>query len=232
MLETVMTKEQYTIDEFVFIGRTFAEYLRMFDLMNESLDDQQILDCPAGPCSFVAEARTRGVDAIGADILYNHSSAALTQRATDDIGRAMSALDGVEHLYRWEFYDDIADLTAYREQAATQFLRDYATNGEQYVHAELPQLPFADRAFDLVLSAHFLFLYDDRFSLTFHLDTIREFVRVCGQLRIFPLHGFDGEQSELVADVVDALRADGYGVRLETVPFEFQRGADQMLVVE
>jgi Methyltransferase domain len=228
----IMTKEQYTIDEFVFIGRTFAEYLQMFDLMGKSMGDQQILDCPAGPCSFVAEARAHGIDAVGADILYNHSSAALTERATDDISRAMSALDGVEHLYRWEFYDDIADLRTYRERAATQFLQDYSTNDERYIHAELPQLPFDDGAFDLVLSAHFLFLYDDRFSLTFHLDTIREFVRVGGQLRIFPLHGFNGEQSELVGDVVDALRADGYDVRLETVPFEFQCGADQMLVVE
>lgn len=227
-----MTKERYSIDNFAFIGRTFAEYRRMFDVRDEGIDGQHILDCPAGPCSFVAEARARGIDAVGADVMYDRTTATLARRATNDISRAMAALDGVEHLYRWNFYDDVDEVRAFRDRAATRFLRDYATNGERYVHAELPQLPFADGAFDVVLSAHFLFLYDDRFSLAFHLDTIRELVRVGGQLRIFPLHAFDTERSALVPDVVDSLRADGYDVRMQTVPFEFQRGADRMLVVE
>jgi hypothetical protein len=228
--ETV-SRKRYEIDDVAFIGRTFAEYRRMFDLDVGGWTDRRVLDCPAGACSFVAEGRERGIEAVGADLLYDRSAAALAERCPRDIETAMAALDGVEDLYRWTFYDDVTELASYRQQAASRFLHDYAHNGDRYVAAELPTLPFPDGAFDLVLSAHLLFLYDDRLSIGFHHRAVRELLRVGGQLRAFPLHGFDTERSDLVEPVVDALRADGYSVETRSVPFEFQRGADEMLVV-
>ncbi|PSQ05960.1 hypothetical protein BRC95_06450, partial [Halobacteriales archaeon QS_5_68_33] len=135
-------------------------------------------------------------------------------------------------LYVWEFYDDISELRAYRERAASLFLSDYTHNGDRYVQTDLPATPFADRAFDLVLSAHFLFLYDDRLSYEFHLDTVLELLRISGQLRLFPLHGFDADQSDLVTKLVESLQSAGYTTDIRVVPFEFQRGANEMLVVE
>ncbi|WP_254544244.1 class I SAM-dependent methyltransferase [Halomarina pelagica] len=224
-------QRRYEIDDFAFVGRTLAEYRRMFDLDVEALAGRRVLDCPAGPCSFVAEARDRGVRAVGVDAMYGRSPAALARLATEDAARATAALDGVEDLYRWEFYEDVAELETYRHRAASRFLRDYARHGGRYVGATLPELPFPDDAFETVLSAHLLFLYDDRLSPEFHLDTVRELLRVGEEVRVFPLHGFDAERSKLVAVVVDALRADGHAVETRTVPFEFQRGANEMLVV-
>lgn len=227
-----MAKKKYEIDEFAFIGRTFTEYKQMFDFDPAAWTGQRVLDCPAGPCSFVAEARDHGIEALGVDKLYDQSSTTLAEICAADIGTAMTALDGVEDLYVWEFYDDVSDLTNYREQAASRFLQDYAHYGERYVYADLPTIPFADQAFDLVLSAHFLFLYDDRLSYEFHLETIQELLRISGQLRIFPLHGFDTNQSKLVAKLVEALQSEGYTTDIRVVPFEFQRGVNKTLVVE
>lgn len=227
-----MEDDRYRIEEVAFIGRTAAEYERLFDLNIDAWAGQRVLDCPSGACSFVAAARERGVDALGADVEYDRSPAALAGRCATDVDRAMASLDGVEHLYRWEFYDDVPDLRSYRECAARRFLHDYAHNGERYVDALLPELPFPDGAFDLVLSAHFLFLYDDRLSERFHVRTARELLRVGDQLRVFPLVGFDAERSAYVEPVVDRLRTDGHDVEIRSVPFEFQRGADEMLVVE
>lgn len=227
-----MAGPKYEIDDFAFIGRTFEEYRRMFDFEAGRWSGQRVLDCPAGPCSFVAKARDYGIKAVGADVMYDRSPAALSAACTDSIETAMAALDGVEDLYRWDFYDGVPDLTSFRERAASRFLHDYAHNGERYVQATLPALPFADGSFDLALSAHLLFLYDDRLSREFHAETARELLRVADQLRVFPLHGFDAERSELVEPVMETLRSDGYEVRVETVPFEFQRGADEMLVAE
>lgn len=227
-----MSDQQYEIEEFACIGRTLPEYRRMFALDLDAWVGQRVLDCPAGACSFVAEASERGVEAVGVDRLYDRSTAALAARCAADIDTAMAALDGVEGLYRWEFYDDVDELRSYRERAASRFLHDYAHEPGRYVAAELPSLPFPDGVFDLVLSAHLCFLYDDRLSAEFHHRALRELLRVGDELRVFPLHGFDADRSVLVEPVVRRLRADGYRADIRSVPFEFQRGADEMLVVE
>jgi hypothetical protein len=227
-----MSDQQYEIEEFACIGRTLAEYRRMFDLDLDAWAGRRVLDCPAGACSFVAEAGEHGVKAVGVDHLYDRPAVALAERCAADIDTAMAALDGVEGLYRWEFYGDVDELRSYRERAASRFLHDYAHNPGRYVAAELPSLPFPDGAFDLVLSAHLCFLYDDRLSERFHHRAIRELLRVGDELRVFPLHGFDADRSALVEPVVQRLRADGYRTEIRSVPFEFQRGADEMLVVE
>jgi hypothetical protein len=222
---------RYEIDDVAFVGRTLDEYRRTFDLDVEALSGRRVLDCPGGACSFVRESRDRGVRAVGADVRDDRTPAALSRTATLAVDRAMDALDGVEELYRWAFYDGVAELSSYRHRAASRFLRDYATNGERYAHASLPTLPYPTGEFDLVLSAHFLFLYDDRLSTAFHLEAIRELSRVGGEIRVFPLSGFDAERSDLVEPVGETLRAAGRAVETRPVPFEFQRGATEMLVV-
>lgn len=227
-----MASEKYEINEFACIGRTFSEYQQMFDFDPATWSGQRILDCPAGPCSFVAEAHDHGIEAIGVDKLYDRSPAELSEICAADIETATAGFNGVEDLFVWEFYGDVSELRAYRERAASRFLSDYAHNGDRYVHANLPATPFPDRAFDLVLSAHFLFLYDDRLSDEFHLEAVRELLRISGQLRVFPLHGFDAERSEFVGELVESLQSAGYTTDVRVVPFEFQRGANKMLVVE
>ena len=59
---------------------------------------------------------------------------------------------------------------------------------ERYVPVTLPSLPFKDDEFDLILSAHFLFMYADRLDYPFHLSTVKELLRVSKEeIRIFPL---------------------------------------------
>lgn len=225
--------ERYSIDDVAVIGRTFEEYCAMFDLDPGDLAGERVLDCPSGACSFVAEASDRGASAVGADVAYDGSAATLRERCAADVDRAMAALDGVEHLYRWTHYDDVADLRSYRERASERFLADYEANPGRYVAAELPSLPFRDDRFSLVLSAHFLFLYDDRLDDGFHRAALRELLRVAdGELRVFPLVGFDAEPYDGLPAIVDDLRDDGYDAERRSVPFEFQKGATEMLVVE
>jgi len=170
--------DRYRIEGFAFVGRTFGEYARMFDL---------------------------------------------------DVDRAMAALDGVEHLYRWRHYDDVADLRSHRERAAHRFLADYPAH---HVAARLPDLPFRSDAFDLVLSGHYLFLYDDRLDVGFHEAALRELARVGGEVRVFPLVGFDAERYPRLGDLRASLHGTGHATEARGVPFEFQRGATEMLVID
>ncbi|AUV80691.1 hypothetical protein C2R22_02655 [Salinigranum rubrum] len=225
----MVSDSSYEIEDFAFIGRTLPEYRRMLNLDPKSLRGQTVLDCPSGTCSFVAEACARGVDVTGVDRLYDRTPASLARTAARDIARTSAAFAGVEDRFVWEFYDDVSDLRTYREAAASAFLHDYAHHGERYVEASLPHLPFADDAFDVVLSAHFLFLYDDRLSTTFHVDSVRELLRVGRELRVFPLHNLDGSRSSVVETVAETFRDEGRSVTIEPTSFEFQRGANELL---
>jgi hypothetical protein len=120
----------------------------------------------------------------------------------------------------------------YLRAAAERFLADYARNPGRYVAGALPDLPLTAGAASVALSANFLFLYDDRLERSFHVDALRELAHVAtDEVRVFPLASLDRERSEYVAPASDRLRADGVGVQRRDVPYEFQPGATEMLVL-
>ena len=112
-----------------------------------------------------------------------------------------------------------------------EFLSDFPAGKAdgRYVDAELPTLPFDDSSFDLALCSHFLFLYTDHLGEAFHHSAIREMCRVAAEVRIFPLLALGGRPSPLVMPIVEQVSAHGYDVCVETVPYEFQRGGNQMM---
>ncbi len=94
-----------------------------------------------------------------------------------------------------------------------------------------PRLSFEDRAFDLALCSHFLFLYSDQLSASFHSAAIEEMCRVASEVRVFPLLVAYGDPSPHLDWVIHQLRQLGYSVERRKVPYEFLRGADEMLSV-
>ncbi|MFC7194994.1 hypothetical protein ACFQL4_10565 [Halosimplex aquaticum] len=66
-----MGREKFEVaDDFLTIGRTFAEYRRMFDLGAEDLADREILDCGGGAGAFTATAAELAERAVAVDPLY------------------------------------------------------------------------------------------------------------------------------------------------------------------
>ncbi|WP_277554943.1 methyltransferase domain-containing protein [Halobaculum limi] len=225
--------DRYEFDGFAFIGRTFGEYEQMLGLADVDLDGTRVLDCPGGACGFTAGATARGADAYAVDPAYALGFGDLAARGRADAARAVDGLDGVEQLYRWEFYDDPADLSTYRRAALARFLAHRRAAPGRYVAGGLPDLPFADDAFDLVCSAHLLFLYADRLDHAFHAAALRELCRVArDEVRVFPLHDFGADRYDGLDDLRLGLERDGYDPHVESVPFEFQRGADACLRIE
>ena len=111
------------------------------------------------------------------------------------------------------------------------FLSDYMEGRREgrYVAAGLPALPFPDGSFDLALCAHFLFLYSVQLDEGFHCAAVLEMCRVARECRIFPLLELNGQPSPFVSSVLDAVRDAGLEASLESVPYEFQRGGNQMM---
>jgi len=118
-------------------------------------------------------------------------------------------------------------------EAMRTFLDDFDAGKAEgrYVDAGLPSLPFTDAAFDLALSSHFLFLYAEQLGEDFHRAAIIELCRVAREVRIFPLLALGGKPSPCVKLVADQARAAGHDVVIERVPYEFQRGGNEMMRV-
>ena len=222
------------LDRVVFIGRTYFEYLRIFDLDESVLRNGRVLDCAAGPSSFTAEASKRGFDVTACDVLYGNPIETLADKGSKDIEHTFQKVDDVPHLYVWKQYKDRQEIIGLRHKALSLFEQDYLDGLRQgrYIRAELPRLPFPDKAFSLVLSSHFLFLYGDRLDVDFHVASLKEMTRVSsGEVRVYPLQGLDAKLSPHLDNVLSRLRAEGIRAEIVPTPFEFQRGADKVLRV-
>lgn len=73
-----------SIDRIIFIGRTYEEYLSMFNLKVEELKNKKVLDCPAGACSFAATAKQKGIEVEACDIAYLNECGCITEEIVVD----------------------------------------------------------------------------------------------------------------------------------------------------
>lgn len=228
-------KDFLDIDRVAFLGRTYDEYLKIFDLNEDILKRGPILDCPAGASSFAAEAKKKGFDVTACDILYRHPIDRLTEKGLDDLQHVFEKLEEVSGLYTWYYYKNTKEVISLRRKALEGFTKDF-TNGlkeKRYVFASLPELPFPDKSFETVLSGHFLFLYSDRLDLDFHRTCLDEFVRVCrGEVRIYPILGLDAKPYPHIDEIISSLDTKGIKAEIREVPFEFLKGATQMMVLK
>ncbi|AUC08575.1 SAM-dependent methyltransferase [Yersinia pestis] len=231
-MDRKLISKELDINRVVFIGRTFDEYMKMFNLSIESLKDKKVLDCPGGACSFTAIASQQGIDSTSADIVYFFEYQALKQKGLLDIEHTANEIQKVKQNYIWKFFEDIESLKKTRLQALNDCSDHMQQASEKYVAVELPSLPFADQAFDITLSAHFLFTYASRLSYQFHYDTIKELLRVTSQeLRIFPLVDMSGNYYEHLQRLKEDLLVDGYICEESSVSYEFQKNANQVMKI-
>lgn len=220
------------LDQVIPWGRTFDEYRRMFDLSAGDLAGR-ILGCGDGPASFNAEATARGRRVVSCDPVYVFDGAAIRRRFEDCAEPLMSQVRASADHYDWSYHGDADGLVRNRQAALDAFLADYGAGARagRYVAAALPLVPFADATFDLALVSHFLFLYAELCDLEFHVASIRELCRVAGEVRIFPLFALDCRPSPHVPAAAGLLKRGGYRVEVVRVPYEFVRGANEMMRV-
>ncbi|MES1213509.1 MAG: class I SAM-dependent methyltransferase [Singulisphaera sp.] len=211
-------------------GRSLEEYRAMFDLSTVDLS-RCILGCGDGPASFNAEATALGHAIVSCDPIYAFSGAQIESRVHECYPGMIAQVKSRPENFRWDFFRDPAHLVEYRLAAMRRFLADYESGSStgRYVAAALPELPFADQAFDLALCSHFLFLYSDHFDLEFHRRSIDTMLRVAREVRVFPLLDLDCCTSQHVAPVREHFAAAGYHVEVRPVPYEFQKGGHEML---
>jgi hypothetical protein len=222
----------FTLDQIVPWGRSFDEYRRMFSLSDSDLR-LNILGCGDGPAGFNAEATRRGDNVISCDPIYQFTTVEIRGRIAATYDQILNQARENTDDFVWTTITSVEELGRVRMEAMRTFLDDFDAGKAEgrYVDAGLPSLPFTDAAFDLALSSHFLFLYAEQLGEDFHRAAITELCRVAREVRIFPLLALGGKPSPCVKLVADQARAAGHDVVIERVPYEFQRGGNEMMRV-
>lgn len=220
----------FTLDSVVPWGRSFEEYVAMFNLSEDDLA-LRILGCGDGPAGFNAELARRGGCVASIDPIYAFSSREIRQRIGETYDKVMAQMRNNRDDYIWSSIGSIDELGRVRTSAMDAFLADYDTGKTEgrYIEGELPSLPFNGKSFDIALASHFLFLYSAHLSAEFHVRALVEMLRVSSEVRVFPLVCLDGKPSRYVGAVVAALGKRGFQSEIVSVPYEFQRGANEML---
>ena len=220
------------LERIIFIGRTFEEYLDMFSLSVAELKGKRILDCPAGACSFTVDGNASGLNITAADIAYYHSNEDLYDKGIQDVEHAMEHMETAKTNYIWDYFNDIEGLRKHRLSALNDCAKGMRQSSERYVPVTLPSIPFKDGEFDVLLSAHFLFMYADRLDYEFHINTLDELLRVTKEeIRIFPLVDLEGKRYVHLDKIISYLTKNGCSVEEVKVPYEFQVNANSMLKI-
>ncbi|MSR33117.1 MAG: hypothetical protein EXR99_16650 [Gemmataceae bacterium] len=242
----MVTATKFILPKVLFFGRTYEEYLEMFALENKQLQGRDILDCPSGPDSFVAQGQERGLHITGCDPMYYHRKGFLGKQARLDIKAGVNCM---RNLLNELFVEpDWEEYLQRKLLALKEFSRDFSCGLREgrYIPGALPSLPFKNRAFDLALSGNFLFSYADTkfggtmkkspFDLHFHRMAVQELLRVARrEVRIYPLYTLEipSKQSPLVAPLVEELKQQGY--RVDLIPSRYnhvQTNFNSVLVIK
>ena len=186
----------------------------MFALTDADLR-RRIVGCGDGPASFNAELTAQLGRVVSIDPLYAAPARAIERRVAETFEVVIGEVRRNRDDFVWTHVPSIEELGRRRLGAMRRFLSDYGAGAQagRYVAASLPA--FVDGSFDLALSSHFLFLYSEQLDLAFHLDSLREMLRVAGEVRVFPLLQIGGAPSPHVAATAAALRSDGVDASVE-----------------
>jgi SAM-dependent methyltransferase len=213
-------------------ARSFAEYLAMFDLATPDLADRTVIDVAAGGSDFAVTAAGFGAHVVAVDAAYAVEPDVLSAQLTDYTGTGLAIVDGHPDRFTWDWYGSRAARDEMRRQAAQRFTIDRLESPGRYVAGALPSLPFRDDAFDLVLCSHLLFTWSEVLDRSWHHDAILELARIGGEVRLFPLVvQATGDPVDWLPSLCDELRGAGLGIEERQVPYEFQTGANRMLVI-
>ncbi|MCM1270408.1 MAG: SAM-dependent methyltransferase [Ruminococcus flavefaciens] len=221
----------FNLENVVPWGRNFNEYKLMFQL-NESDVSKNIAGFGDGPSCFNYEATQQGYSVTSFDPIYQFSKDELKKRIDDVRITVMQQMRENINNYVWTNIKNLEELENIRMSAMRSFLSDFEKGKQdgRYIYHELPnRLIYADDSFDIGLSSHFLLMYTV-LGYEFHIQSMTEMLRVCKEIRIFPIVDLDANKTDLISKVINYFDKR-YDVEIRKTQYEFQKGDNNMLII-
>ncbi|WP_184543038.1 SAM-dependent methyltransferase [Mucilaginibacter sp. FT3.2] len=212
-------------------GRTLAEYQKMFGLTPAELK-LNLLSVGDGPASFNAELSRLQGTVTSIDPIYQFASAEIAQRINETKTEIIEQMTNNSDKFIWTEIKTIDDLLNIRVEAMDIFLDDFEkgkAEGRYVTHLMPDRTDYKNQQFDIGLSSHFLLLYAD-LGIDFHIAAIEEMLRICKEVRIFPVLNLNAEK-HAVTDAVIAHFKNQHLLKLIKVDYEFQKGGNHMLQI-
>src|SRR5574337_2201465 len=111
----------FTLDKVVPWGRSFEEYIKMFDMTDEDLK-LRILGCGDGPASFNSGMNKRGYIAISIDPIYQFDARQIEKRIQEAYDDIIKQLYENKEDYVWSTIKSVEELGQVRMSAMREFL--------------------------------------------------------------------------------------------------------------
>ena len=208
------------------------EYMTMFCLTSEDMS-KKIAGFGDGPASFNFEAAQKGHSVTSFDPVYQFSKEELEQRIEEVRITVMQQMKENMDNYVWTNIKSLEELESVRMSAMKLFLEDYERGKaeKRYIFHSLPEtLSYEENYFDIGLSSHFLLMYTG-LGYDFHIQAMTEMLRVCREIRIFPIVDLDADMTELSHNVIDYFQKQYHTEIIET-EYEFQKGGNKLLIIK
>jgi len=220
------------LEQVVPFGRSLDEYIKMFNLSAADLQ-KTILSVGDGPASLNAEGTQLGYQIKSIDPLYIFSAEQIKARFDAVVDNIINQVKQTPQDWVWTYHASPETLKQRREKVMALFCDDFERGKLEgrYEVGELPKLQYQDGEFDLGLSSHLLFLYSEHFDTAFHLSALHEMLRVCQEVRVFPLLTLMTRRSPHIEPVISQLEQHGYRCEIQVVEYELQKGGNEMLQI-
>lgn len=212
------------------LGRSFDEYRLMFNLSKSDLN-KRIIGVGDGPASFNAEMKEMDKTVVSVDPIYFFTAKDISQKFNKVFDNIIEQVKNTPGDWTWTYHMSPDDLKLHRKEALDRFTKDFEDGKKEgrYITGELPALQFQDGAFDIALCSHFLFLYSEHYDYNFHKAAVYEMLRIAKEVRIFPLLDMMLRHSPYIEPLTKELERDGFTVKIRKVPYEIQRGGNEMM---
>lgn len=212
-------------------GRNFDEYRLMFLLSDDDIS-KNIAGFGDGPASFNFEATQQGYSVTSFDPIYQFSKDDLQKRINEVRLTVMQQMRENINNYVWTKIKSLEELENVRMSAMRLFLDDFEKGKQEgrYIYHELPnRFKYEDDTFDIGLSSHFLLMYTI-LGFDFHVKAMTEMLRICKEIRIFPIVDLDANKTDLISNVIDYFK-QRYDVEIRQTQYEFQKSDNELLII-
>lgn len=212
-------------------GRTLDEYSRMFGLDNE-LPFGKILSIADGPSTFNLEKRLLGINVVSVDPIYNMSVSEIIKSFKESYVYHEELFAEYPLIFNFKNGEEVKHLLAKRLNTFNLFIEDYDKNRKYYQYGKLPDLHFEDNSFDLCLCSNFLFIFEHVFDIAFHIESIKEMLRVSKEIRIFPLYDNLGGESKSFEYVKQYLTTNNYEWTIDENNYHIYKNGNRFLKIK
>ncbi|MBN8853138.1 MAG: hypothetical protein BGO55_13610 [Sphingobacteriales bacterium 50-39] len=203
-------------------GKNLQESKAIFGLTDEDMD-KKMAGFADGASSLNCELTRMGKSIISLDPVYGLSKEYL-QACFNQV------MEQSSQFIRKSATGQKAQLKSIeriRKRTVSLFLEDYEVGKEEgrYRQYSLPGATgFADLSFELGLCSNFILLYEE-LGIDFHLAAVAEMLRVCREIRIFPVVNFAGHHSAMLPPLIGyfqhAFEIEFVAVYCEPGPHEY-----------